>query len=125
MVDPEPPQVGADRLRVRHQRGRRLRVAADRRPARAIDVRLFQPDRVARVAQPVGMVDVDAGDDGDIGVDHVDGVEASAQAYLEDGEEARAGGDAEEGVGALDAALVQPAGEGAMARSWSAGERSP
>ena len=83
-VAAQQPQVGANRFGVRHQRGGRYRVAADGRLAGAENAGFFEADRFARGAEEIGMVDVDAGDDGNIGVDHVDRVEAPAESYFED-----------------------------------------
>ena len=71
---------------------RRHRVAHDRRPAAPEDARLLAADRLAVVAEDLGVVDVDAGEDRAVGIEDVDRVEAAAQADLEDDQiERRAG----------------------------------
>ncbi len=65
------------------QRLRRHGIAADGRPPAAVDVGFLEADLFTRVAQPVGVVQVDTGDDGAIGIDNVHGVQATAQADLQ------------------------------------------
>ncbi|MNI42643.1 hypothetical protein D3C73_969430 [compost metagenome] len=43
----------------------------------------FEADFLAGIAQPVGVIKVNAGDDGAIGVDDVDRVQAAAQAHFQ------------------------------------------
>jgi hypothetical protein len=47
-------------------------------------VRLLQADRLAGVAQELGMINVDAGHDRAVGVDEVDRIEPPAQPDLQD-----------------------------------------
>ena len=81
-VAPVQPQVGANGIGVRSQGGGRLWVAHNGRFARAHDAGFFGADGFARFAQKFGVVDVDAGDDGAVGIDQVHGVQPSAQAHL-------------------------------------------
>ncbi len=83
VIASEQPQVCTDGFDVIQQRLRGDGIAADGRPAAAIDMGFFEADFFTRVAQPVGVVQVDAGDDGDVGIDDVDGIQASAQADFE------------------------------------------
>jgi hypothetical protein len=82
-VAAEQPEIGAHRGAVLEQTRRRLRVAHDRGPAAAHDVRLFPADALAIRTQVVHVIEIDAGDHGAIGVDDVDHVQATAKADLE------------------------------------------
>ena len=55
----------------------------DGRPAAPEQARLLAADRLAVVAEDLGMVDVDAGEDDAVGVEDVDRVAAAAQTHLE------------------------------------------
>ena len=85
-VAADQPQVGANRLRMRDHRLRRHGIADDRRLARAHHLRLLGADRFAVRAKVLGVVQVDAGDDGAIGIDGIDRVVATAEADFEDHE---------------------------------------
>ena len=62
---------------------RRHGIADHHRPAGAHDAGLLAADALAVRPQEFHMVDVDAGDDGAIGVDHIGGIQPPAQAHLE------------------------------------------
>ena len=62
----------------RHAR-RRLRIPTDRGSRRPEDARLFPADRFPVAAQPVGVVDPDAGQQGNVRVDNVHRVQATAE----------------------------------------------
>ncbi|CUI74551.1 Uncharacterised protein [Achromobacter xylosoxidans] len=80
VVAAEQPKVGADLLDMVQQRLRRHRVGAHGGPAGTVDMGLLEADLLARVAEIVDVVQVDAGDDGTVGVDDIDRVQAAAQA---------------------------------------------
>ena len=65
------------------QRLRRRRIAADGGLARPVDMRLLEADLLARVAQPVHVVQVHAGDDRTVRVDDIDRVQPAAQAHFQ------------------------------------------
>ena len=77
-IAPQQQEVGADRLRVRHQACRRIGIAEDRRAA---GTGIFPPsrsrDRLAVVAQIRLVIEVDAHHRRAVGVHDVDRVEAS------------------------------------------------
>src|SRR5690606_40712392 len=77
-------QVGADRLCVLDQPLRRLWIAADRRPAGTVDMRLLPPDLLARVAQIVDVIHIDAGDDRAVRIEDIDRIQPPAQSHFED-----------------------------------------
>src|SRR5690606_159848 len=76
-------QVGANRGSVINQGVRYGSVAADRRLARTEDAGLFKGDLLARVAEKIHMVEIDAGDDGAIRIVDIDRIETAAEADLE------------------------------------------
>jgi len=61
------------------------RVAHDHRPPGSHDARLLTPDAFTVLAQNGGVVDVDAGDDGAIGIHDVDRIEPPAQTHFQNG----------------------------------------
>ncbi len=75
------------------QRFRRSGLGADDRTSGAEDARLFARDVLARRSEIVHVVEIDAGDDGDVGVDDVDRVETAAQAHFEHDGVGRGGGE--------------------------------
>ncbi len=83
-VTAEQPKIGADRLGVVDQRLRRHRIAAYGRFPGAEDAGLLETDGFARIAQVIRMIDVDAGHNGHVAVDHIDRIEPPAQAHFED-----------------------------------------
>lgn len=83
-VAPDPSEVGADRFGMLCDRCGDVRVGAKRRDARTVNVRFFQPDRFARRAEKRRVVDPDRRDDRRRRIDHVDGVETSAETHFED-----------------------------------------
>ena len=66
------PQQCAHLFSVVRQAGGRLRVADDRWLATAHDAGLFTAYAFSVRAQPLGMVEINAGDDGAVGVNHID-----------------------------------------------------
>ena len=82
-VAPAQPQVGVDLLGAINQALRRHRVADDGWLAGSHDAGLLEADGLARGAQVFDVVDVDAGDDGAVGVDDVHCVEPAAQPHFE------------------------------------------
>ena len=66
------------------QARRRLGIAADGRIAGAENARLLAADGLARGAEKIHVIEIDAGDDGDVGLVDVGGVEPPAEADLED-----------------------------------------
>jgi hypothetical protein len=77
-------QLGTNRLRVIEQALRWVVVAENRGPPGAEDAGLLEADGLAVVAEEGLVVEIDTRDDGDIRIDHVHGVEAAAEADLED-----------------------------------------
>jgi hypothetical protein len=69
---------------VRDEARRRIGIAVDRGTSATEDARLLEADRLAVVAEEGLVVEVDAHDDGDVGVDDVDRIEPPAEAHLED-----------------------------------------
>ena len=67
------------------QAGGRPGLADDGRASRAEDAGLLDRDRLAGVAEILLVVEIDGGDDGDIGIDQVDRIEAPTQTDLEHG----------------------------------------
>ncbi len=65
----------------------------------AEDAGLFAGDLGEGIAQPLLMIEIDVGDDGEEGFDDVGGVEAAAESDLEDGEVDVAAGEVVEGHG--------------------------
>ena len=53
--------------------------------AAAVDARLLEADFFARVAQIIHVIEVDAGDDRDVGIEHIHRIEPPAEADFEDG----------------------------------------
>ena len=80
----EAPQVGADGPGVVDHALRRHRIAHDGRAAGAQDAGLLEADALPVGTQELHVVEVDAGDDGAVGVDDVDGIEATAETDLQD-----------------------------------------
>ncbi len=60
-----------------------MAIAADRKSAGAENPGLLAPDVLARWAQIVDVIDRDRGDDGDVGIDHIDRIEPAAEADFE------------------------------------------
>ncbi len=81
----KPPQVRPDGGGVIDQCLRRIGIGADRGSAAAINVRLLPADLVARVAQKIHVIEIDAGDDRAIGVEQIHRIEPSAQPDFEHG----------------------------------------
>jgi hypothetical protein len=114
---------------------RRLGIGADRRAAGAKDARLLEADRLAVTAQPVGMIERDAGHHGTIGRVGIDRIQPATQPDFENqhldlfGDEdfhRRQGAELEvgqrtspdsqsrrldSGKGSTDARVVRPAGD--------------
>jgi hypothetical protein len=84
LVNPQQPRT--DRARLIKQGLRWLRIAADGATSGAIDARLFETDRLPVRTQPVGVVDSDAGHDGDIRVPDIHGIQPAAETDFEDGD---------------------------------------
>ena len=82
-VAPGLPQVGANRRRVGADAVGRHRVAHHHGPAGAHDAGFLEADGLARFAQKLGVVQVDAGDDGAVGIKNIHGIEPPAQAHFE------------------------------------------
>ena len=82
-VAPDQPQVGADGLRMRQHRLWRQRVTDDGRLAGAHDLGLLQANRLTVWPEVLHVIEIDAGDDGAVGIEGVDGVIAPAQPDLE------------------------------------------
>ena len=68
------------------QAGRRVRIAADRRPATAIDAGLLEADRLAGIAEIGLMVEIDAGHHGAVGIPQIHRIEATAQPHFKNGD---------------------------------------
>jgi len=79
----EQAQIGTNRGRVVEQALRRVGIGAEGRLAGAVDAGLFEADGFAVRPQPVGMVEGNPGDDGNIGFIGVDRVKAAAEADFE------------------------------------------
>ena len=80
----DPQHRRADGVGGLDERARRIDVAADHRSPGPEDAGLLAADGLARRPEVVDVVDADAGDDRDVGVDDVDRVEPPAEADLED-----------------------------------------
>ena len=79
------PQVGPDRGGVRHDAGRRQRVADDGRLAGAHDAAPSRrPIDLAVGPKVLHVIEGNAGDHRAVGVEGIDRVEAPAQAHLQD-----------------------------------------
>ena len=85
-VTTEQPQVTAQAFGDSDHRLRRYRVAHHHRPAGPHHTRLLPADRLAVRAQVVLVVEVDAGDDGAVGVDQVHRVQPATQTDLQNGQ---------------------------------------
>ena len=77
------PQVGTHFQSAVQHALRRHGVAYHHRAAGAHDAGLLPADGFAVVAQQFHVVEVNAGDDGAVGIDDVDGVQAAAQAHFQ------------------------------------------
>jgi len=76
-------QRRAERLRLRQQRSRRSRIAADRRHAGAKNPRLLEADGFAIRAEKFAVIDIHGGDDGARWRVNVGGIQSSAQTDFE------------------------------------------
>src|SRR6185436_901899 len=74
-VRAEPAEPCADLGRVCDEAARRLPSTEHGRPAATEDSRLFCPDRLGRVAEPLAMVEPDRYDGRDVSIQDVDGVQ--------------------------------------------------
>ena len=82
----EAPEVGADRRRMLEHRNRWLGVGDHGRTTGSHDRRFLGADRLARLAEPVAMIDVDHHQHRAIGIDDVHRIEPAAEPDLEDGD---------------------------------------
>ena len=64
---------------------RRVRLAKHERGPGPYDSRLLRGDMCASRTGPIGVVDLDVGDDRDIGIEHIGGVEPPERSDLDDG----------------------------------------
>ncbi|MCY1528981.1 hypothetical protein D9M68_641050 [compost metagenome] len=74
------------RIQQRHllqQSLRRIEITAQSRRACAKDTGLLESHGFTGIAQPVGMIDTDTGDQGKIGIDQVDRIQAPAQPHFQ------------------------------------------
>ena len=82
-VAAQQPGLGAYGFGLCQQAGRRHRVADDDRTAGAHDAGFLEAYALAVRAKEVHVVQVDVGDDGAIGIDDVDRIQAPAQPHLQ------------------------------------------
>ena len=72
-------QVGAYGLSVLNQGMRRIEIAADRRLACTEDAGFFEADFLARVAEEIHVIEIDAGDDGAVRFVNIYRIETAAE----------------------------------------------
>ena len=83
-VAAQPERVRADRVGMAQHAGRRIHFAQHQRFPGTGDAGLLGTDGLAVRTQPVGVVDIDRGDHGHVGIDQVHRVESPPQADFED-----------------------------------------
>lgn len=91
------------------QADRRRGVDANGRTTGSINSRLLEADFFATVAQVVHMVEIDAGNDRDVGIEYVHGIEPPAKAHLKNGH--------------IDASIDEP-GHRAQCAEFEVGQRN-
>ena len=82
-IDTKAQEARADAGRHFAHAGGRLRIGTDRGATGTEDMRLFPADLLARIAEILLVIQVNAGEDRAVGIDDVDRIQAPAQTHFE------------------------------------------
>ena len=83
-VDALPINQGAKSLQIIKDGRRDIGVSKDHRTILSRDTCFLKPNRFAGMAEPLAMIDIDAGHQGHIGINDIDGIKPPTQTDFKD-----------------------------------------